>query len=135
MTRSFKPTRERKQRRKPKHHGLETEGNKALDVAPITTTSTITINTLVKDATGGENPNAEIIIPRTKAEKDELKRAQLQAEFRAGAPKMSSRKKKRLDKYIVGGMRKSHLLTSSVGLTRRCNWVLVGEENAQARSN
>lgn len=53
----------------------------------------------------GENPNgvdsnAAEILPGNKTEKEEKKQA-MKAHFRAQQSKMTSRKQKRLDKYIV----------------------------------
>lgn len=47
------------------------------------------------------DPNADIIIPFTKAEKEEKRRIELRKEIQEGQPKMSSKKQKRLNKYIV----------------------------------
>lgn len=49
--------------------------------------------------TGTEDANAEQIIPKSQAEKEERKR-QLHQELREGLPQASGKKRKRLDKYI-----------------------------------
>ena len=48
----------------------------------------------------GQDSNAAEILPVTKNEKEE-KRRRLKADLRAQQPKVSSKKQKRLDKYIV----------------------------------
>lgn len=47
-----------------------------------------------------DDSNTTEILPVTKAEKEE-KRRQLKEDLRAQQPKISSKKQKRLDKYIV----------------------------------
>lgn len=54
-----------------------------------------------KAAATPADTNAAEIVPASKAEK-EAKRQQLRDQLRDQQPKMSSKKKKRLDKYIVG---------------------------------
>lgn len=54
----------------------------------------------VKSAAASVDTNVTEIIPVSKAEK-EAKRHQLREQLREQQPKMSSKKKKRLDKYIV----------------------------------
>ncbi|KIW70875.1 hypothetical protein PV04_03110 [Phialophora macrospora] len=59
-----------------------------------------------------DNPpssNAEIIIPQSKAEREEKKR-QLKEELRAQQTKISSKKQKRLDKYVENKLRKDETL-------------------------
>lgn len=53
-----------------------------------------------KSASAPVDTNVTEIIPISKAEK-EAKRQQLREQLRGQQPKMSSKKKKRLDKYIV----------------------------------
>lgn len=91
MPSKYKPTRDRKQHRAPKKSNAvrpEELGNipSAKNAPPV-------------------DPNADIIIPFTKAEKEEKRRIELRKEIQEGQPKMSSKKQKRLNKYIV---RNSH---------------------------
>lgn len=84
MSSKYKPTRDRKQRRTPKKHdAAQPEGVGPIGSAP------------------PMDPNANIIVPLTKAEKEEKRRAELRKELKEGQPKMSSKKQKRLNKYIV----------------------------------
>jgi ATP-dependent RNA helicase DHX37/DHR1 len=94
---SFKPTRERKQRRRAaaaskNHTAGDPEGSPApQDVAKTSAVS---------------DPNAEIIIPLTAAEKAEKRRQQLKDELKAQQPKMSAKKQKRFNKYIETKLKK-----------------------------
>ena len=47
--------------------------------------------------------NVSVVLPASEAEKDE-KRRRLREELRAGQPKISSKKQKRLNKYIACNM-------------------------------
>lgn len=101
-SRSFKPTRDRKKRRRNKN----TKGQDVPDVdadgtpARATTASTNERPTTVADS------NAEVMVPLTAAEKAERRRQQLKEELKAGQPKMSAKKRKRFDKYIETKLKK-----------------------------
>jgi len=83
--RSFKPTRERKQRRCDKNHRQND---------PDVNTTPDERSHVVPDS------NAEIVIPLTAVEKAEKRRKQLKEELKAAQPKMSAKKQKRFNKYI-----------------------------------
>lgn len=67
-------------------------------------------------APDGSNPNALEIVPASAKERDEKKSA-MKAALRAQQPKMSSKRQKRLDKYIVsvGKRRRGLVLTVQKG--------------------
>ncbi|CUS10956.1 unnamed protein product [Tuber aestivum] len=93
MPSKYKPTRDRKQRRAPKlHRDGGDDTREAAPPPPPTATPS--------------DPNAEIIIPPTKAQKAEKRKADLLAEARAGTPGMSGKKLKRFNKYIENKLRK-----------------------------
>lgn len=87
MPSKYKPTRDRKQHQTSK---------KFNDIRP----EELGIIRSAENASLA-NSNADIIIPLTKAEKEEKRRAELREEIQEGQPKMSSKKQKRLNKYIV----------------------------------
>lgn len=95
--RSFKPTRERKQKHRKAVFADPTHA------AFTAASADPTISAPSSNAT--PDPNATVVLPQSKAAK-EARRAELQAELRAGQPKMSSKKKKRLDKYIANKLHK-----------------------------
>jgi ATP-dependent RNA helicase DHX37/DHR1 len=66
-------------------------------------------NTSLPTAGTPPSSNAEIIIPQSKAEREEKKR-QLKEELRAQQTKISSKKQKRLDKYVENKLRKDETL-------------------------
>lgn len=90
---SFKPTRERKQRRLVKSHS-ENDPNVNTD------------GSLVEAADAPFNTNVEIMIPLTAAQKADKRRLQLKEELKAGLPKMSAKKAKRFNKYIESKLKK-----------------------------
>ncbi|KAF3925907.1 hypothetical protein ABW20_dc0105178 [Dactylellina cionopaga] len=66
-------------------------------------------STITNDISSSQNPNASIIVPQTAEEKEAkvLRKEQLKTELRAGQPsKISSKKAKRLDKYIDNKLKK-----------------------------
>lgn len=87
MPSKHKPTRDRKQRRAPKQSNAARPG----ELGGIPSAG----NAPLADA------NADIIIPLTKTEKEEKRRLELREQIKEGQPKMSSKKQKRLNKYIV----------------------------------
>ncbi|KAL7272160.1 putative ATP-dependent RNA helicase DHR1 [Rhizina undulata] len=92
MPSKFKPTRDRKQRRKPKVYDRD---------APAAAEPAI--------AVASQDPNADIIIPLSKAEKEARRRAELKDEAKAvmgGEKKMSGKKLKRFNKYIETKLKK-----------------------------
>ncbi|PWW78131.1 P-loop containing nucleoside triphosphate hydrolase protein [Tuber magnatum] len=95
MPSKYKPTRDRKQRRTPKppRNGDDNTGG-AVPPPPGPPTAV------------PSDPNAEIIIPPTKAQKAEKRKADLLAEARAENPGMSGKKLKRFNKYIENKLRK-----------------------------
>jgi ATP-dependent RNA helicase DHX37/DHR1 len=92
---SFRPIRERKQRRRTaqrQHASGDAEGSPtAQDVAKTPAVA---------------DPNAEIMFPPTAAEKAEIRRQQLKDELKVAQPKMSAKKKKRFNKYIEAKLKK-----------------------------
>ncbi|KAL2426507.1 putative ATP-dependent RNA helicase DHR1 [Exophiala dermatitidis] len=62
-----------------------------------------------KGQTAAQQTNQEVIIPLSKAEREEKKR-KLREELRAQQPKISSKKQKRLDKYIENKLKKDETL-------------------------
>lgn len=86
MTSKYKPTRDRKQRRAHK----QSNATRPEELGNIPSTGN-----------APADPNADIIITLTKTEKEEKRRIELREELKEGQPKMSSKKQKRLNKYIV----------------------------------
>jgi ATP-dependent RNA helicase DHX37/DHR1 len=95
---SFKPTRERKKRRRLKSQRENTSQDN--NGESILSTSGPECTPAIPD------PNADIIVPLTDAQKLWKRRQQLKEELKAGVPKMSAKKKKRLDKYIETKLKK-----------------------------
>lgn len=88
MPSKYKPTRDRKQRRAPK--GIDAAQSEGISGIPS-----------ARNTPPAVDPNVDIIIPLTGAEKKEKRRIELRGEMKEGQPKMSSKKQKRLNKYIV----------------------------------
>lgn len=86
VTKPFVPRQRKQKKTVKKHHDpTNTDPEQAAENAP----------------KPDSNSNAEIIIPLTKAEKAEKKKKEMVDGIKADAPKMSSKKAKRLNKYIV----------------------------------
>ena len=64
-------------------------------------------------APDGSNPNAPVVVPASAKERNEKKSA-MKAALRAQQPKMSSKKQKRLDKYIVSVRKRRYGLVLTV---------------------
>lgn len=91
-SKSFKPTRDRKKRRRHR--------NAKVDVDETTASAVERSTAAVADC------NAELMVPLTAAEKSERRRQQLKEELKEGQPKMSAKKRKRFDKYIETKLKK-----------------------------
>ncbi|KAJ3568750.1 hypothetical protein NP233_g5510 [Leucocoprinus birnbaumii] len=76
-----------------------------------------------KDQTEDANPNAEIIIPKTEQTKELDKRQQLREELRAQSDNWSSKKKKRLEKYIDKKLKKEERILIFEKLAKSQNGV------------
>ncbi|CAZ83426.1 unnamed protein product [Tuber melanosporum] len=91
MPSKYKPTRDRKQRRTPKNpRNADDNTSEALPPA----------------AAVSSDPNVEVMIPLTKAQKAEKRKEDLLAEARAENPGMSGKKLKRFNKYIENKLKK-----------------------------
>ncbi|RPA86141.1 P-loop containing nucleoside triphosphate hydrolase protein [Ascobolus immersus RN42] len=91
VTKPFVPRQRKQKKTVKKHHDpTNTDPEQAADNA----------------AKNDSNSNVEVIIPLTTAEKAEKRKRELAEEMKADAPKMSSKKAKRLNKYIETKLRK-----------------------------
>ncbi|KAG0637931.1 P-loop containing nucleoside triphosphate hydrolase protein [Tuber brumale] len=102
MPSKYKPTRDRKQRRTPKIP-RNADDNASEAVLPA--------------AAVPSDPNVEVVIPLTKAQKAEKRKADLLAEARAENPGMSGKKLKRFNKYIENKLRKEEKVEIMAKLT------------------
>jgi len=91
---SFKPTRERKQRRRARAQKVEASTDIPTDAPQ---------NTVIS---APADSNAEILVPLTTTEKAQKRRDQLKQELTAGQPKMSAKKQKRFNKYLETKLKK-----------------------------
>ena len=94
---SFKPTRERKQRRRDRN---------AQDAADQAADHAADDGVPAASKPAAVDSNAEMIVPLTTAEKAEKRRQQLKEELKAGMPKMSAKKQKRFNKYVETKLKK-----------------------------
>lgn len=116
MPSKYKPTRDRKQHQTPKKFNA----TRLEELANIPSAGNAS----------PENPNADTIIPLTKAEKEEKRRVELRGEIQEGQPKMSSKKQKRLNKYIVRLFLKT--LCKAIELIL---WYAIGKQTQEGGAN
>lgn len=84
----------------------------------------------IQEKSNEVEPNAPVLIPVTK-EAREAKRAELQAMLKPAETKISSAKRKRLDKYIVSYFLPFDVICLLLDLTNVCKGTTTQERRAQ----